>query len=77
MSFNPSLFTEKREVRRGIPCDLLAQRKWKEADEETRRVMLAVTKRENDGWLEVYHIDNFPCEDLSLIIHFQTENVRV
>ncbi len=47
--------------------DYLAQGKWKEADEETRRVMLAVAKRENEGWLDVEDIDNFPCEDLRTI----------
>ncbi|MGB3421023.1 MAG: serine/threonine-protein kinase [Dolichospermum sp.] len=47
--------------------DYLAQGKWKEADAETRRVMLAVGKREEEGWLDVEHIDNFPCEDLRTI----------
>ncbi len=41
--------------------------KWKEADEETARVMLAVAVREQEGWLDVEHIDNFPCEDLRTI----------
>ena len=47
--------------------DLLAAGKWKEADEETTRVMLAVAKREKEDWLDVKHIDNFPCEDLRTI----------
>lgn len=47
--------------------DYLAQGKWKEADEETKRVMLAVAKREKEGWLDVEDIDNFPCEDLRTI----------
>ncbi|MBD2390258.1 serine/threonine-protein kinase [Aphanizomenon flos-aquae NRERC-008] len=47
--------------------DYLAQGKWKEADEETRRVMLAVAKQEKEGWLDDKSIDNFPCEDLSII----------
>ncbi|WP_028082184.1 GUN4 domain-containing protein, partial [Dolichospermum circinale] len=47
--------------------DYLAQGKWKEADEETRRVMLAVAKREKEDWLNDKSIDNFPCEDLSII----------
>ncbi|MFM6092369.1 MAG: GUN4 domain-containing protein, partial [Dolichospermum sp.] len=45
--------------------DLLKAGKWKEADEETRRVMLAVAKRET--WLNVESIDNFPCADLRTI----------
>ncbi|MFM6372329.1 MAG: GUN4 domain-containing protein, partial [Dolichospermum sp.] len=47
--------------------DLLKAGEWKEADEETRRVMLAVAKRENEGSLEVESIDNFPCADLRTI----------
>ncbi|MGM3307603.1 GUN4 domain-containing protein [Anabaena sp. WFMT] len=47
--------------------DLLAAEKWKEADKETARVMLAVMKRGQEGWLDVEHIDNFPCEDLCII----------
>ncbi|GCL41298.1 serine/threonine-protein kinase [Dolichospermum planctonicum] len=47
--------------------DYLAQGKWKEANEETKRVMLAVAKREKEGWLNEGNIDNFPCEDLRTI----------
>jgi eukaryotic-like serine/threonine-protein kinase len=47
--------------------DYLAQEKWKEADEETKRVMLAVAKREKEGFLNIKSIDNFPCEDLRTI----------
>jgi eukaryotic-like serine/threonine-protein kinase len=47
--------------------DLLAAAKWKEADEETTRVMLVVAKRENEGWFRVEDIDNFPCADLRTI----------
>ena len=47
--------------------DLLAAWKWKEADEETRRVMLTVVNRENEGWLNTESIDNFPCEELRTI----------
>jgi serine/threonine protein kinase len=38
--------------------DLLAGGKWKEADAETDRVMLAVAKREKQGWLDEESIDN-------------------
>ncbi|TAF03443.1 MAG: serine/threonine protein kinase [Nostocales cyanobacterium] len=40
---------------------------WEEADEETARVMLAVAKREEEGWLTIEDIDNFCCEDLRTI----------
>jgi serine/threonine protein kinase len=47
--------------------NLLAAKKWKEADEETGRVMLKVADREEEGWLNTESIDNFPCEDLRTI----------
>jgi len=47
--------------------DLLAAQKWKEADEETAKVMLKVAKRENQGWLDEDSIENFPCSDLRTI----------
>ena len=47
--------------------DLLAQGKWKEADEETLAVMLKVAGREAEDWLRVKDIENFPCTDLRTI----------
>ena len=47
--------------------ELLAGGKWKEADEETARVILAVAKREKEGWLEIKSMENFPCADLRII----------
>ncbi|MEA5530259.1 serine/threonine-protein kinase [Dolichospermum sp. UHCC 0684] len=47
--------------------NLLAARKWKEADEETARIMLSVAKREEEDWLDAEDIHNFPCEDLHTI----------
>jgi len=47
--------------------NLLAAKKWKEADEETLRVMLKVAGREKEGWLNEESIEKFPCEDLRTI----------
>ncbi|MEG3851414.1 GUN4 domain-containing protein [Microcoleus sp. herbarium7] len=47
--------------------NLLAAKKWKEADEETARVMLKVAGREEEGWLDTENIEKFPCEDLRTI----------
>ncbi|MEP6521332.1 GUN4 domain-containing protein [Microcoleus vaginatus DQ-U2] len=47
--------------------DLLAAGKWKEADQETRKVMLKAARRENEGWFTVESIENFPCDDLRTI----------
>ena len=47
--------------------DLLATGKWKEADQETERVILKVAGREYFGWLDTDSINKFPCEDLRTI----------
>jgi hypothetical protein len=47
--------------------DLLADGKWKEADEETLTVMLKATRREKEGFLDVESIETFPCADLRTI----------
>ena len=47
--------------------NLLAAKKWQEADEETARVMLKVAGREKGRLLDLESIDNFPCEDLRTI----------
>ncbi len=46
---------------------LLAAERWKDADDETARVMLKVAGREKEGWLDSSSIDKFPCEDLRTI----------
>ncbi|MBD2526796.1 GUN4 domain-containing protein [Nostoc sp. FACHB-133] len=47
--------------------DLLSTKKFKEADEETFRIMLWAVNRENEGFLEEKNILNFPCRDLRTI----------
>ncbi len=47
--------------------DLLVAKKWKEADEETARVMLKVAGMEKKGWLNTESIEKFPCEELRTI----------
>jgi hypothetical protein len=47
--------------------NLLAQGKWKEADEETWNVMLQVAGREKNGWLDIDSIQKFSCTDLGSI----------
>ena len=46
---------------------LLKAGKWREADEETSKVMLIVSKQEDRGWLDEDDLKNFPCEDLLTI----------
>jgi serine/threonine protein kinase len=47
--------------------NLLAAKKWQEADKETARVMLKVAGREKEIWLDKSAMDDFPCEDLRTI----------
>ncbi|MFN6572205.1 caspase, EACC1-associated type [Dendronalium sp. ChiSLP03b] len=47
--------------------DLLKAGEWKEADEETRAVMLKAARREKEGWLDIDSIEKFPCTDLRTI----------
>ncbi|MEG4032110.1 MULTISPECIES: GUN4 domain-containing protein, partial [unclassified Microcoleus] len=47
--------------------NLLASKKFKEADRETLQVMLLVANREREGWLDVKNIDNFSGETLRRI----------
>jgi predicted NACHT family NTPase len=40
---------------------------WREADQETTRLMLLIAKREDEGYLDVESIKKFPCEELRTI----------
>jgi len=46
---------------------LLATKKFKDADEETLRIMLLLTNRQKESWFDVQNIENFPCTDLNKI----------
>ncbi|NJO39957.1 MAG: GUN4 domain-containing protein [Cyanobacteria bacterium RU_5_0] len=47
--------------------DRLQARQWKGADEATLALMLKISDREQEGWLDATAITNFPCEDLHRI----------
>ena len=47
--------------------DLLTAGEWQKADEETAKVMLKAADREEEGWLYIKDVENFPCEDLRTI----------
>ncbi len=47
--------------------NLLASGQWREADQETLAVMLKAANREEDRWLRVEDIEEFPCTDLRTI----------
>ncbi|MFN5066636.1 MAG: GUN4 domain-containing protein [Aphanizomenon sp.] len=48
---------------------LLAAGRWKEADEETSRVMLIVANREKEGSFDATSVDIFPCNEMRAIDH--------
>lgn len=47
--------------------NLLAAQRWKEADDETARIMLNISGREKEGWLDQQSIAKFPCTALNTI----------
>ncbi|MEP0855182.1 serine/threonine-protein kinase [Trichocoleus sp. DQ-U1] len=47
--------------------DLLASGKWKEADQETAAVVLKITNREKEGWLDIEAIKKIPDPDFCTI----------
>lgn len=53
-------------------AELLSASKWRQADEETRAVMLKISQRESAGWLREEDFANFPCSDLDTIDYLWT-----
>jgi uncharacterized caspase-like protein len=47
--------------------NLLQAGRWKAADQETADCMCQVMRRQEEGWLSVKDIENFPCADLRTI----------
>ena len=47
--------------------NLLETGKWREADEETARLMFKIADREEEGWLRVEDIEQFPSSNLRTI----------
>jgi len=47
--------------------ELLEAGKWEEADNETLAIMLRATKREQKGWLDLEHLQQFSDSDLNTI----------
>ncbi|TVP58817.1 MAG: serine/threonine protein kinase [Nodularia sp. (in: Bacteria)] len=72
----PQVITESTPTPEPIPLggmqytrlrDLLAAGSWKEANDETVRLMLVVAKQEKEGLLFMTSVENFPCKDLQTI----------
>jgi len=78
LTTDPSTST-KVDPSRAIPPDfevggnysklqkLLASGNFKQADQETRKLMLQVANRGQEGWLNDASIQQFPCQDLRAI----------
>ena len=61
---NPSPKTEPTPVIFQKLETLLKEEKWRDADVETWNLMLKLTKREQEGWLRVEDVKNFPRQEL-------------
>ncbi|MEO8893354.1 MAG: serine/threonine-protein kinase [Coleofasciculaceae cyanobacterium] len=46
---------------------LLSERRWKEADVETRKILLQVSSRTEAGWIRAEDFEKFPCQDLCML----------
>ena len=66
-SHNLCIVREQVHPRYENLINYLANAQWQKADEETAKVMLEVSNRTKQGYLEVDDIKAFPCEDLQLI----------
>lgn len=66
-----SCFSDKLSSAKGIDYsklrDLLVAGKWKEADQETKAIMLKIVGRNKEGWIDSDSITNLPCEDIHTI----------
>ncbi|MEI6428595.1 MAG: GUN4 domain-containing protein [Pseudanabaena sp. ELA607] len=47
--------------------EFLKNKQWREADEQTCQLMLEVSGREEEGWIDLDSVKKFPCEDLQTI----------
>jgi len=47
--------------------DHLSHQRWREADEETYRLMITTVGKEEGQWFDRADLENFPCEDLLTI----------
>ncbi len=53
---------------------LLQAGDWRGADEETQQLMLQIANRQQENWLDVASIENFPCEDLQRLDDLWVQN---
>ena len=47
--------------------NLLINNKWQEANSQTKKIMLFLSKRETEGWFDIESLNNFNCKDLRKI----------
>ena len=59
---NPPLIYDYKKLE-----GLLKAGQWQEADQETLNVILKIANREEEGWLDIESIQNFPCDALEKI----------
>ncbi len=47
--------------------DFLADRHWRQANTETIDILLRVTRRQSEGWLDALNLNDLPCTDLTTL----------
>jgi len=66
-----SLLENLKEVTQGSKYqqleDLLKNQQWREADQETYRLMITTVGKENGQWFGRGDLENFPCDDLQTL----------
>ncbi|WP_448603814.1 GUN4 domain-containing protein [Thermoleptolyngbya sp.] len=72
--FDPALNIELNALRKTVSDtryakleELLKTQKWREADEETYRLMITTVGKEEGQWFAKEDLENFPCPDLKEI----------
>ncbi|MFM7440966.1 MAG: GUN4 domain-containing protein, partial [Snowella sp.] len=78
---DPELRAEFSQVSQAVNASLYQQLEtflkngqWKEADQETNRLMLQIVGKEADQYLSLEDIENFPCEDLRTLDKLWVDN---
>ena len=58
--------------------ELLTLGNLKKADQETAKILLKLTNREKQGWLDKHHLEQLPCNELQIInqLWYETSNGR-
>lgn len=63
----PQLISKATQINYSSLRNLLAAKRWQEADQSTLDLMLTSVNRNNEGWFSEDVVSDFPCDDLKII----------